>query len=693
MAKKKEQAVVDAIQYSAIIGAFIGPMETLEKDTLIYQYGKIAEILRYAQHLNRENASTSLPMPEGAKDALDTLNPAINYCLSNDQRALLEQYLENMCKEFDAKDARIIALQKAENQEDLITNWINGERETKQKELTHLEKSLSPEEQKAALQEWEEKQREEYRTAVKVYNNPDYAVQARARWEEQQATITARAVTAMQTAIKGEKRKNTEDYRIVSEGVLTAEEANLYFDYPELNTYGVYATDDANLAIFDLARQKGELAALGEISHEKIPTLLFSQSLQNALQTNHISFENIAAADKGFLARCADVYTGWAMLFDWESLQAFDRHFTAQDQPALLTCISSALQRNPHIASPLFGWAAATGHIDIVTHLLEKEGESILPGDKEEALHLAARYGHIDIVMHLLETEGENISPEYKGEALHSAAANGHIAIVTHLLEKEGKSKEGESIALAYKIEALRNATKYGHIAIVMHLLEIAPEFKGRVLESAAAHGHRAMVTHLLEKEGKSILPGDKEEALHSAARQGHIDIVMHLLETEGENISPEHKGKALRNAAATGHIAIVTHLLEKEGKNISTIDKIKALHAVKTAPGSQKITKELKKMLANPDATPIRFRDCYHYPSLLGWFGKQILNAAAKCVSSLPPDPNEPAAPRDSRVSTQPLPAANPSTSQAAERAGANPPANFAQQHEASRNQEGRSR
>jgi ankyrin repeat protein len=187
-------------------------------------------------------------------------------------------------------------------------------------------------------------------------------------------------------------------------------------------------------------------------------------------------------------------------------------------------------------------WAAAEGHKDLVTILLEQQQINVDKADDLgfTPLHRAASKGHGDVVDLLLSKDARIDLKSKRGTTpLHEAASNGHVGVLESLLKKD----------------------KEHHIT-----LDLADNNSTTPLHKAVWEGHDSVVTMLI-KEGANIVVDNKDcsTLLHRAAREGHLDAT-NLLFTKGFDPNmPNNLGdRPLHCAARNGHRTIVELLLNK---------------------------------------------------------------------------------------------------------------------------------
>ena len=204
---------------------------------------------------------------------------------------------------------------------------------------------------------------------------------------------------------------------------------------------------------------------------------------------------------------------------------------------------------------------------------------------QDSPLHYAAASGHIELVTWLLE-HGANVQAidECGITIVGTAAYHGHNELVERLLEEHVR-EEDRSHAIR---EAFMNAIQEGHAPLVQWLIEY-----GRLAESAqyskwsaeylfiAIQLGYADVVRLLHRSGTSlIIRCEGLTALHMAAKAGNAEVVQYIDENcTADQIRKVDSNKLmtpLHFAAANGHLEVVKYLLNK-GASFKSCDEDKA--------------------------------------------------------------------------------------------------------------------
>ncbi|KAG1706235.1 hypothetical protein DVH05_001383 [Phytophthora capsici] len=214
-------------------------------------------------------------------------------------------------------------------------------------------------------------------------------------------------------------------------------------------------------------------------------------------------------------------------------------------------------------------YAAANGHVEVLSLLLEQGGDVAQDNDGRTALHYAAEDGTVEVLSLLLERGADVSVQDNDGwTALHLAALHGDVEKLSLLLERgadvDAQTKDGWT--------ALHYAARHGYVGGLSLLLEGGADVDAQdkdgwtALHLAALHGHTEVLSLLL-KGGADVAAQDKDgwTALHYAADNGHTEVLSLLLE-EGADVSVQDKDglTALHYAATSGRIKAVSLLLDR---------------------------------------------------------------------------------------------------------------------------------
>ena len=184
--------------------------------------------------------------------------------------------------------------------------------------------------------------------------------------------------------------------------------------------------------------------------------------------------------------------------------------------------------------------AAASGHLEVVQFLLERNSSAIeINGVNMTALELAAQSGHSKIVQLLYES-GAHVSHE----SLQHASAGGHVDVVKFLLNAGAKDKcmrcDGSFYWLQEKIRY--QAMPLCNSTIVHDYILSDDRFKilcQSALHLAVAGNHFEVVKRLLNLNDETTHCTDftGRTPLHEAARQNNVEIAKLLIQ-KGAKVS-----------------------------------------------------------------------------------------------------------------------------------------------------------
>lgn len=215
--------------------------------------------------------------------------------------------------------------------------------------------------------------------------------------------------------------------------------------------------------------------------------------------------------------------------------------------------------------------AAASGHADIVSHLLLLTTTEFFDhASGSKALVAAAAHGHLAIVQMLLSSVPEHCW--YR--ALVRAAEHGHLEVVNLFLDRRihpiRRSVGGDT--------AIVRAARYGHLEVVKRLLSAGADpnqlgwFGYSALVRAAYNGHEEVVDCLLEAGALPDLPEGEggDRAMVRAVRQGHHDVVSRLRRAGAQPVDAnahekkDGPSKALMKAAVDNDESTLIKLLQE---------------------------------------------------------------------------------------------------------------------------------
>ncbi|KAG9343819.1 hypothetical protein JZ751_013200, partial [Albula glossodonta] len=209
------------------------------------------------------------------------------------------------------------------------------------------------------------------------------------------------------------------------------------------------------------------------------------------------------------------------------------------------------------------GYAAASGHLSIVTTLCRKRAKvDHLDKNGQCALVHAALRGHLEVVKFLIQCDwtmgGQQQGVFSKShavqQALIAAASMGYTEIVSYLLDLPEKDEEEVERAQINSFDTL-----WGETAL-----------------TAAAGRGKLEVCRLLLEQGAAVAQPNRRGIvpLFSTVRQGHWQIV-DLLLTHGADVNMADKqGRTpLMMAASEGHLGTAEFLLA-QGASLPLMDK-----------------------------------------------------------------------------------------------------------------------
>nr|XP_046234263.1 protein TANC2 isoform X6 [Scatophagus argus] len=246
-------------------------------------------------------------------------------------------------------------------------------------------------------------------------------------------------------------------------------------------------------------------------------------------------------------------------------------HLGYMDMVALLLEFGASVDAPSESGLTPLGYAAAGGHIAIVTALCRKRAKvDHLDKNSQCALVHAALRGHMEVVKFLIQCDWsmgqqQQQSPQTQQQAaftkshavqqaLIAAASMGYTEIVSYLLDLPEKDEEEVERAQINNFDTL-----WGETAL-----------------TAASGRGKLEVCRLLLEQGAAVAQPNRRGIvpLFSAVRQGHWQIV-DLLLTHGADVNlADKQGRTpLMMAASEGHLGTVEFLLA-QGASLSLMDK-----------------------------------------------------------------------------------------------------------------------
>ncbi|KAK5856845.1 hypothetical protein PBY51_008412 [Eleginops maclovinus] len=228
-------------------------------------------------------------------------------------------------------------------------------------------------------------------------------------------------------------------------------------------------------------------------------------------------------------------------------------HLGHSDAVALLLDLGAQVDAQSHDGLTPLGFAAAAGHLDIVTMLSQHSAKAgHVDGSGRCVLVLAAQRGRVAVLRFLLRRadwsctaccsqRGPSRSRALQ-QALTAAASMGHTEMVSHLLDLPEEEEEKPEINTADSL--------WGETAL-----------------TAAAGSGRLSVCRMLLDQGASVEQSNKrgEKPLFSAVRRGARQVVELLLSRGVEVDSVDQQGRTpLMAAASEGHEDTAQLLLDQ---------------------------------------------------------------------------------------------------------------------------------
>ncbi|XP_078477572.1 uncharacterized protein LOC144738416 isoform X1 [Lampetra planeri] len=234
--------------------------------------------------------------------------------------------------------------------------------------------------------------------------------------------------------------------------------------------------------------------------------------------------------------------------------------------------------------------AAQRGHVETVTYTLESLEDLGIEGKtnaEKTPYLLAAEYGQLAVLELLMDYKcAQDVSDGEKNTAIHLAAKNGHMLSLEHLLEKgPGRTLDFVNSQNVNGNTALHLAAEGGHLECVRMLLDCEAicdinalnNESMNALHMAAKHGHEQIAKLLIDETiDINAISTKQASPLHLAVQNNYPIIVTFLVEAEANiNLVDCRNQTALHIAAETG-FQESADLLLAAGTDLVVLDKQK---------------------------------------------------------------------------------------------------------------------
>lgn len=355
--------------WASVVGCIDYLVEGLYIDDFPFDYNKAAEQLRlaraYLTGANSDGLDEGLQQGIDATKSLELIVDTVedqNGYLQNTylEEAViidfLDHYFKAVMEQLQAVQAEVNTLRAYETEEQraaAVTSFIDKYKD----ELTMDGGKPLPrdqEERSALIEAWKQQQTEDYQLAVVVAEAPERATEAIAEYKAQKEALLKAAAKALHEqevqAREGKERETPEEYPIVQQGALTAEEAS-HFSYPELSYYGnMLSAEDYAIpleALIEHARDTDQMQDLARVSYQKACEFLLNENFVEAI-TIVETFEG-----EGFINLLKILPN-----ITEEQVKLLSKIAAGTSGPTVLLNIVEHSECNPDNSSPILTWQA-----------------------------------------------------------------------------------------------------------------------------------------------------------------------------------------------------------------------------------------------------------------------------------------------------------------------------------------------
>ncbi|XP_078736146.1 uncharacterized protein LOC144950041 [Lampetra fluviatilis] len=224
--------------------------------------------------------------------------------------------------------------------------------------------------------------------------------------------------------------------------------------------------------------------------------------------------------------------------------------------------------------------AAQRGHVETVTYTLESLEDLGIEGKtnaEKTPYLLAAEYGQLAVLELLMDYKcAQDVSDGEKNTAIHLAAKNGHMLSLEHLLEKgPGRTLDFVNSQNVNGNTALHLAAEGGHLECVRMLLDCEAicdinalnNESMNALHMAAKHGHEQIAKLLIDETiDINAISTKQASPLHLAVQNNYPIIVTFLVEAEANiNLVDCQKKSCLEVAARANQVNLVDMIIKAD--------------------------------------------------------------------------------------------------------------------------------
>ena len=192
----------------------------------------------------------------------------------------------------------------------------------------------------------------------------------------------------------------------------------------------------------------------------------------------------------------------------------------------------------------LLHWASMGGQIPVIQYLIRELGadKNALDPRGHTPLSGAAEMNKIEVVLHLLEKEGCEVRDAGSFTPLYYASTKGYLDLVKAIVQSHP-----HLCVLKDTPSPLFPACHEGQLEVLQYLVEVGgydpksvvDEYGNTLVHYAAVQGHINILRHLIDNFSCDLMRpnGSGNTPLHSAASKDNVEVVKFLYERSAEGV------------------------------------------------------------------------------------------------------------------------------------------------------------